>query len=401
MDFEFGEKEEKLRREIRNFVKEELPPGYFSLVAEEESSDEEWEFAMSIAKKLAKRGWLTMAWPKEYGGQGASIWEQAVYGEEVGYWGIPGTSMGVSGVGWVGPSLILFGGEEQRRKYLPLIASGEPDGVWCTAYSEPNAGSDFANIQTRAVREGDEYIINGQKTWTSAAHRARWCWLAAKTDPDAAKKHRGISLFIMDMKSPGITVRPILGYSGVHIINEEFFDNVRVPASNLVGEENKGWYLLMQSLAFERASFGVGLYGSNRRILDEIIKYAKETQCRGKPLSCNPLVRHKLADRAIEVETLKLISYQTLWKTSQGIVPVYEPSRDKAYGDLVMERLAITGTEILGAYSQVPSPSKWAKLRGCVERLYSFAPAMKILSGTDEIERCVIGQFGLGLPKSY
>ena len=401
MDFKFGEKEEALRRDIRQFVKEEIPPDWFAVMLEEESRDEDWAFAMSIAKKLAQRGWLTMAWPKEYGGQGATLFEQLVYGEEVGYWGIPGTSMGVSGVAWVGPSLILFGTEEQKKQYMPLIASGEPDGVWCTGYSEPNAGSDFANLQTKAIREGDNYVINGQKIWTSAAHRARWCWLAARTDPDNPKKHKGISLFIVDMKSPGITVRPLLNYGGGHIFNEMFFDNVKVPACNLVGEENRGWYQLMQALAYERGSVGSGLCGSTKRILEGLVSYAKETQYEGKLLSENPLVRQKLADRAIEVETLRMFAYQTIWKMTQGSIPVYEPSRDKAFGDQVMERLAFTGTQVIGAYSQVDPDSKYARMKGSIERLYLFFPGITIAAGTDEIEKNIIGQFALGLPRSY
>ena len=401
MDFKLGEKEEALRLEIRKFVKEEMPADWFSVMMEEESSDEDWDFAMATAKKLADRGWLTMAWPKEYGGQGASLWEQLVYGEEVGYWGIPGTSMGISGVAWVGPGLMLFGSEEQKKKYMPLIAAGIPDGVWCTGYSEPNAGTDFANIQTRAVREGDEYVINGQKIWTSAAHRSRWCWLAVKTDPNAAKKHKGISLVIVDMKSPGLTVRPLLNYAGVHIFNELFFDNVRIPVSNLVGEENRGWYQLMQALAFERGGVAPGIYGSTKRILEELTKYAKETKHEGHLLSENPLVRHRLADRAIEVQTIKMLAYQTIWKMSQGVIPVYEPSRDKAFGDVVLERMAITGTELLGAFSQVSPASKWARLKGSLQRVYLFFPGLKIAAGTDEIEKSIIGQFGLGLPRSY
>jgi alkylation response protein AidB-like acyl-CoA dehydrogenase len=214
---------------------------------------------MSISKKLAQKGWLVMSWPKEYGGQGASIIEQLVYQEEMSYWGVPGTMMGVGGVSWVGPSLMKYGAEEQKKKYLPLITSGEPDGVWCTGYSEPNAGSDLASLQTRAARAGNEYIINGQKTWTSAAHRARWCWLAARTDPNALKKHQGISLFIVDMKSPGITIRPLFDITGSHIFNEVFFDNVHVPVSNLVGEENRGWYQLIAALDDESLSQGFSL----------------------------------------------------------------------------------------------------------------------------------------------
>ena len=399
MDFKFSEKEEKLRREIRQLVKEELPEGWLIAALEEESRDEDWQFAMSMSKKLAKKGWLTMHWPEEYGGKGASMWEFIVYREEAAYWGIPGVSMGVSGVDWVGPTLIRVGTKEQKEKYLPLIASGEPDGVWCTGYSEPNAGSDFANIQTRAVREGDEYIINGQKIWTSAAHRARWCWLAVRTDPNPPKKHLGISILIVDMKSPGVTVNPLLNYNGYHIFNEVFFDNVRVPVENLVGEEGKGWYVLMGSLAFERGSVGAAGYGYCRRILDELIKYAKETG-----LIKNPIIRHKLAERLVEIESLRMIAYETAWKISKGVLPVYEPSRDKVYYDQVAERLAITGTEILGAYSQVDpmhKDSKWTKLRGCIESLYWLFPGLSIAAGTDEIEKNIIGRFGLGLPKSY
>lgn len=401
MDFKLGEKEEALRKGIREFAQKELPSECFYLLLEEESRDEDWKLAMSISKKLAQKGWLVMAWPKEYGGQGASYWEQMVYGEECGYWGIPGVAMGVSGVAWVGPSLMQFGNEEQRKKYLPLIASGEADGVWCTAYSEPNAGSDFANIQTRAVRDGDEYVINGQKVWTSCAHRARWCWLAVKTDPGAPKKHRGISIFMVDMKSPGITVNPLLNYYGAHIFNEVFFDNVRVPASNLVGEENKGWYHLMQSLASERHSLGPPLYGNVRRLLDELAGYAKETQYDGKPLSQNLGVRHMLADAAVEAEMLKLFNYQVTWELTQGLIPIYGSSRNKAFGDQLLERIGIIGMRIMGTYCQVDPYSKWTKLHGIIQRVYLLSPGISIAAGTDEIEKNVIGQFKLGLPKSY
>jgi len=401
MNFQLGEKEEALRKEIRKFAQKELPPGSFTLLLEEESRDEDWKLAMSTSKKLAQKGWLVMAWPKEYGGSAVSYWEQMVYGEECGYWGIPGISMGISGVAWVGPSLMQFGNEEQRKKYLPLIASGEPDGVWCTGYSEPNAGSDFANIQTRAIRDGDEYVINGQKVWTSCAHRARWCWLAVRTDPNAPKKHRGISIFIVDMKSPGITVNPLLNYYGAHIFNEVFFDNVRVPVSNLVGEENKGWYHLMQSLASERHSFGPSLYGNARRLLEELVDYAKETQYDGKPLCQNPEVRHMLADAAVEAEMLKLFNYQVTWELTQGITPIYGSSRNKAFGDQLLERLGIIGMKLMGAYSQVDPYSTWTKLHGIIQRLYLLFPGISIAAGTDEIEKNVIGQFKLGLPKSY
>ena len=401
MDFKLGEKEEALREEIRQFALAEIPEDFLADALDEESRDEDWAFAMSISKKLARKGWLVMAWPKKYGGQEASYFEQMVLNMEAAYWGIPGLGMGISGTAWVGPSLMLFGSEEQRQRYMPSIASGDPDGVWCTGYSEPDAGSDFANIQTRAVREGDEYVINGQKIWTSCAHRARWCWLAVRTDPNAPKKHQGISLFIVDMNSPGITVRPLLNYSGVHIFNEVFFDNVRVSANNLVGEENRGWYQLMQSLAYERHSTGAQIYGSAKMVLESLVNFVKETKYDGLLLSQNPIIRHKLAERAVELETLKMFCYEINWKVSQNVVPGYESSRNKVYSDYVAERIATTGTEILGAYSQIDQYSKFAKIRGMVQHLYLMSPGIAAAAGTAEIEKNIIGQFKLGLPKSY
>jgi Acyl-CoA dehydrogenases len=201
------------------------------------------------------------------------------------------------------------------------------------------------------------------------------------------------------MKSEGVTVNPLVNYAGYHIFNEVFFDDVRVPASNLVGEENRGWYQLMTSLAYERGSLGPAGYGYNKRILDELVRYAKETS-----LFQRHEIRCKLADMAIEVETQRMLASQTIWKMSKGDIPTYEPSRDKIFNDQVQERLAITGTEILGAYSQMDPlhrDSRWSKIRGCVESLYWLFPGVSIAAGTDEIEKNIIGQFGLGLPRSY
>ncbi|MGD2124872.1 MAG: acyl-CoA dehydrogenase family protein [Desulfobacteraceae bacterium] len=400
MDFEFGQKEEVLRKEIREFVKEALPPGWLIYyILEEESRDQDWDFAMSMSRKLAQKGWLTMTWPEQYGGRGASEWEQLVYREEAGYWGIPGVTMGIGGVDWVGPSIMLHGTDEQKKTYLPLIASGGPDGVWCTAYSEPDAGSDFANIRTEAIRDKDGYVINGQKVWTSAAHRSRWMWLAAVTDPKATTKHQGISIFIVDMKSKGLTVNPLINYTGYHVFNEIFFDNVKIPAENLVGEENRGWYQLMDALAFERGSLGPSSCGFNMRLLDELILYAKESG-----LFQSQVIRHKLADRAIEVEMAKMLTYERICKMNKGKTPVYEAARDKVLSDMVTERLATTGTEILGAYAQIDPvhrESKWTRISGAMTSCFWLFPGLSIAAGTAEIEKNIIGQFGLRLPKSF
>jgi alkylation response protein AidB-like acyl-CoA dehydrogenase len=397
MDFEFGEKAEQLRKDIRQFVKDELGEGYYEPLFNEEHFDESWEKGMEIARKLAQRGWLTMAWPEEYGGSGASFWEQVVFKEEVGYWGIPGTGMGVSGTQWIGPSLMVFGTEAQKKKYLPAIATGKDEGVWCTGYSEPDAGSDLANLQTSARRDGDYYIINGQKVWNSSGHRARWCWLACRTDPDAPK-HKGISIIIVDMKSEGVTVRPIYNLVGQNYFNEIFFKDVRVPKENMVDRENNGWAVLMRALSFER---GIGIeYGARlQRVLDELVAYAK-----AEGLMENAVIRRKLADLYVDLRGLRLNAYETAWKESTGKNVVYEPARDKACLDELLERFGRLGTEILGAYAQVDplqEDCKWTRLKAAVENIYWVAPGISIAAGTTDTMRNIVARFGLNLPKTY
>ncbi|MFO7964528.1 MAG: acyl-CoA dehydrogenase family protein [Desulfobacterales bacterium] len=299
---------------------------------------------------------------------------------------------------WVGPSLMLFGTEEQKKKYLPKIAAAEAEGVWCTGYSEPDSGSDLASLQTSAVRDGDEYVINGQKVWTSAGHRARYCWLACRTDPNAKRKHDGISIIIVDMKSEGVTVRPLYNIVGLHYFNEIFFKDVRVPAENLVGVENNGWAQLMRALAFER---GVGLTNNclSKRILDELVVFARENGSFQRRE-----IRHKLAAIATDIQALKLMTLESEWKADRGDTIVAEPSRDKAYNDDIWERLSQVGTEILGSYAEVDPlalQSKWTKAKGMVESLYWGAPGMAIAAGTVDTMKNIVAQFGIGLPKPY
>ncbi len=398
MNFEYSEKAEELRREIREFVKKNVPQeGPVKFV--EEHFDELWDHGMKCAKKLAEEGWLTMKWPEEYGGMGADPWEQVVMTEEAAYWQIPGLDMGVSGTKWVGPSIILFGTEEQKKKYLPKIANGEADGIWCTGYSEPDSGSDLASLQTVAIREGDEYVINGQKVWNSGGHRARYCWLACRTDPNAARKYDGISIIIVDLKSEGVTVRPIYNIIGAHYFNEIFFKDVRVPVENLVGVENNGWSQLMRALAFER---GVALFNANqcKRVLDELVEFSKETG-----LFAKRDIRQKLVDIAVDIHALKLMALESEWKnTVQDNAPVAETSRDKAYSDEVCYRLSQVGSEILGSYIEIdPLASKknWTKAKGYVENLFWTSPGMALGGGTIDTMKNIVAKFGLGLPKSY
>jgi 3-oxocholest-4-en-26-oyl-CoA dehydrogenase alpha subunit len=399
MDFKFGDKAEKLREEVREFVRKENLQDEILVQYQEEHSDEHFKFIMDIAGKLAGKKWLTLTWPREYGGLGASVEERLAFFEQVGYWAIPGAGMGVSGTGWVGPSLMLFGTKEQKEKYLPLIASGSWDGVWCTGYSEPDAGSDLASLNTQAVREGDEYVINGQKVWTSAAHRAKWCWLACRTNPNAAKKHDGISLIIVDMKDPGVKVRHIYNLMGFHYFNEIFFTNVRVPVANLVGEENRGWYHIMKALSFERSVRPISATGSMQRYLDELVHYAKET---GRMK--NAEVRDFLAELAANIRAMRQCVFETIWRESAGLPTPYEYSRDKYNNDNLTELIGVSGTALIGAYSQIApidKDNRWTKLKGAFEGIYYSSPGMRNAAGTTLTQMNIVGQLGLGLPRSY
>ena len=398
MEFRFSEEQELFRKEIRQFVEENIPYERFGHKYEEEHDDDAWDFAMSISKKLAEKKWLTISWPEEYGGLDAPFWKQAVFREEVGYWGIPGTTMGISGTSWVGPSLMLFGSEEQKRQHLPLIASGDDDGIWCTGYSEPDSGTDLASLQTRAEKVGDEYIINGQKVWTSCAHRARWFWLACRTKVDVEKKHHGLSIIIVDMKSEGIKVRPLKNFAGMHTFNEVFLNDVRVPVTNLVGVENNGWSQLMKALSFERGT-AINYCGLHRRLRDELLIYARKTGTIRKPE-----VRQKLVELSIDIETLRTLSYETIWKMDRGDAIVYEPSRDKAFSDVVHEKVTRLGVDMLNAYGMMDPMKKdalWVKLNGAIEHLYFIAPGLAIAAGTTNTQRNIVAQFGMQLPRSY
>jgi alkylation response protein AidB-like acyl-CoA dehydrogenase len=290
---------------------------------------------------------------------------------------------------------MLFGTEEQKKKYLPQISSGKAEGIWCTGYSEPDAGSDFASLQTSAERQGDGYIINGQKVWNSAGHRAKWCWLACRTDPNAKRKHDGISLFIVDLKSEGVKVQPIPNVFGAEIFNEVIFKDVKVPVENLVGKENEGWSILMQALAFER---GLAILSSSilKRYLDELVVYAKETGAIKRPE-----IRKQLVDLAIEYRTLRVLALEEIWKEAKGDMIIHEPARNKAYSDEVLEKFAMFGTELIGAYSQVDpliKDNKYKRLNGILEWLYWIVPGAWSGGGTQDIMRNIVAQFGLGLP---
>ncbi|MCH8994703.1 MAG: acyl-CoA dehydrogenase family protein [Chloroflexi bacterium] len=385
MDFSFTPEQEAFREEVGGFLREHLPADWAPVDA---FDDRTAEFGRAfLREKLAPKKWSAPAWPEEYGGLGLGLWEQVVFNEEIAYRGAP--IVNAAAVGYLGPTIMMYGSEEQKRKHLPGITSGEM--VWCQGYSEPGAGSDLASLQTSAVQDGDDFIINGQKIWTSQAHNADWIFLLARTDPDAPK-HKGISYFLFDMKSPGVSVRPLVNMAGQRGFNEIFFENVRVPRSGLLGELNRGWYMATTTLDFERSN--VASAASSRRTLEELTAFTRESN--GLE---HPRVRHQLADLWVELGISRFLSYRVVTLQERGLVPNHEASIVKVFNSEYSQRLARAGLQTLGLYGQLQPESPYARLRGRFERSYVTTVGSTIAAGTSEIQRNIIATRGLGLPR--
>ena len=391
MEFQFTAQEEAFRTELQDFLARELPSDWSS--TELDDRDEEtWKFTLEMRRKLAARGWLTMAWPKEYGGQDASPMLQLIFEETLAYHRAPGRD--IFGLRMLAPTLMLYGTDEQKRKYLPPIARGEVQ--WCQGYSEPEAGSDLASLATSAVADGDDFVVNGTKIWTSLAHRADHIMLLARTDPDAPK-HRGISFLLADMTAPGVEVKPIENLAGHHHFNMITFEEVRVPRENLVGELNRGWYVGATLLDFERSA--VEYSADARRTIHDLVRFWKETGRRDRAVDNDALVRRKLADLAIRAEVSRLVSYRVASMQSSGELPNKEASMAKLLGTELQQRVAKEGMSILGLYGQLAPGSRYAPLQGRIEEAALLSTSATIAAGTSEIQRGIIATRGLGLPR--
>ena len=390
MEFKFTAEDEEFRTELRAFMKTELPDPWEG--AGRYPEDDDWDLNQVIRQKMAEKGWLTMHWPEEYGGQNASPVKSAIYNEEIAYMRAPGRD--IFGVRMLGPTLMIHGSEEQKKTHLPSVAKGEIQ--WCQGYSEPESGSDLASLSTRAVRDGDDLVINGAKVWTTMAHRADWIMLLTRTDPDAPK-HRGISFVLVDMKSPGVSVRPIINMAGGHEFNQVTFDDVRVPRANVVGDEDRGWYVAVTLLDFERS--GIDYSASARRLLDDTKEFATETKRNGVPLIEIPWVRTLMADRYIDCEVARLMAYNVAYMQSQDLIPTKEASMSKVFGSEVVQRVTEAALDILGMYGTLGREDKWAPLNGRVQENWMNAFAGTIAAGTSEIQRNIIAGRGLGLPR--
>jgi len=382
VDFRYTDDQEQFRSQIRSFLDVELAD-------RANRPDMSEGFSKSFSKKLAGRGWIGMAWPQEYGGKGLSPIERLIFTEEM------VTRQAPTGYHFVaerqmGPSIIVNGTEEQRREHLPKIINAEES--WAIGMSEPGAGSDLASVQTRAVRDGDEYVVNGQKIWTSSAHLADMIWLVTRTDPDAPK-HRGISILIVDMKSPGVSVRPLVNMGNQHHFNEVYFDNVRVPRQNLVGEENRGWYVTAGNLDFERS--GIERIATSGLLFTEVMTYAKTLK--GDPRFGR--LRTELAERYLELQTGRLLAYRVAWQLSKNQLPNYEASMSKVFGTEWTQRMTNTAMHMIATFGLADRPEA-ETLRARIINGYLNAISLTIAGGTSEIQRNIIATRGLGLPRS-
>lgn len=391
MEFKFTEEQEKLRQKVRSFLEGEIKKGLWQPEVDAVRHTVDREFS----RRAAAAGLVGVTWPKKYGGQGLNYTDRLIVTEEMLRYGAPMAGHWV-GERQAGPCLLTFGTEEQKEEFLPRMARAEI--FFGLGFSEPNAGTDLAAVQTLAVKDGDYYIINGQKTWTSRAHDAEYLWVLVCTDPHAPRKHQGLSQFIVATNLPGITINRIADMSGTDAMNEVFFDNVRVHEKYRVGPENRGWYQIAANLDYERG--GPDRLMSNDIILPMLVEYARETKRNGKPLIDDPEIRNKLAQLKIEYEVGRMLIYRNHWLYDKGVVPNYEAALSKCYNCEYEQRLANTVMQILGPYGLLRADSKYAPLRGNALSNYMYCQAYTLQGGSSTTLRTIIATRGFGLPRS-
>lgn len=390
MNFELTEEEKKFKQEVSDFLDKEVTEG---VVEEMDSGMGYGPHSWELMRKLGARKWLAPSFPKEYGGLGLFHIYRYILLEELDYRNalVVIRGLGMVGVDMAGPIILRHGSNELKKEFLPRIAKGEIE--FALGYTEPDAGSDLSRIAIRAVEDGNDFIITGQKTFNTACHFAQYHWLAARTDPDAPA-HKGISMFIVDLKSPGITVSPLWEMSGTRT-NEVFYDEVRVPKRYVVGEKNQGWYYMSSALDLER----IVTVGNLERSLEALIAYTKKTLKNGIPLSKDPLVRQELANIAIEINVARNLVRRVVWLQDKGVIPSYESAILKVFVTELYQRVAQIGLEILGHYGQLRKDSKYSVLDGMMEHHFRASFLMTIGGGSSEIMRNIIALRGLGLPR--
>ncbi len=390
MDLRYTPEEERFRAELRAWLAAN-PPG------PEPETLEEWvAYGKRWQRRLYEAGWCGIAWPVEYGGRGASLIEQIVFQEEMARAKAP-MLINLAGLTMGGPVLMAHGTEAQKRRHLQAILRA--DEIWCQGFSEPNAGSDLAALATRAVRDGAHFVVTGQKVWTSFARYADWCMLLARTDP-AAPKHRGITFLLVDMHAPGVTVRPLRQITGDEDFNELFFDEVRVPVANVVGAIDGGWDIAITCLMHERQTLTFSRQLQSRVALDEMIALARRHERNGRPVRGDPVLRQRLAAAVIDSTAMQYTAYRNLTRALRGGVPGPEGSIEKLFWSEMYQRQLETALAIVGPHGLVMRGSRHALADGQWPYLYLYARGRTIAAGTSEVQRNIIAERVLGLPRA-
>jgi alkylation response protein AidB-like acyl-CoA dehydrogenase len=393
MDFTYSPEQEAYRMEVRKWLEANQPAALTE--AEKEKADDEflWQRLKAWHKKLYDAGWAGLTWPKEYGGRGATFIEQVIFQQELGRLNLP-MGCNVLGVIMTGPALMQWGTEAQKKRYLQPILAG--DEIWCEGMSEPGAGSDLASLQTRAELRGDEFIVNGQKVWTTIAHRSDFCQLFVRTDPDVPK-HKGLSALLVDMKSPGVSVRPLKQITGDAEFNEIFFEDVRVPKESLLGPLNSGWQVLVSTLMHER--FGIGeTLGGTEQMLAQLVEMARRARINGRPAIEDNDIRQQLAQFAIEVASKKYNGLRVLSRRLKGLLPGPEASISKLNSTELGQRMIKFSTRLMGPYALLERRSPFAPEGDWMKRILQ-SESMTIAGGTSPVQKNMIGERVLGLPK--
>jgi alkylation response protein AidB-like acyl-CoA dehydrogenase len=394
MDFTYSPEEEAYRKEVRTWLEANQPPPLTQ--AEKESADEEflWQRLKAWHKKLYDGGWAGISWPKEYGGRGATFIQQVIFGQEVARLNLP-TGCNPLGVIMTGPALMQWGTEEQKKRYLQPILSGEE--IWCEGMSEPGAGSDLAAMQMRANADGDNFVVNGQKVWTTLAHRSHFCQLFVRTDANVPK-HKGLSALLVDMKAPGVTVKPLKQITGESEFTEIFFEDVRVPKENLLGPVNGGWMVLVSTLMHER--FGISeTLGGTEQTLAQLVELARSVRVNGGIASEDPEIRQQIAQFAIEVAAKKYNGLRSLTRRLKGQQPGPEASIGKLVSTELTQRMVKFAGRLQGHYALLEHRTPFAPDGGWLRRLLG-AESLTIAGGTSPVQKNMIGERILQLPKS-
>jgi alkylation response protein AidB-like acyl-CoA dehydrogenase len=397
LDFSLTPEQDAFREQVRAWLKENIPRDWSRRVmaSAEVPRPEAYQFLRDWQRTLYDAGFVGLTWPKEYGGRGLTFMEELILHEEMALAKAP-QILNILGVGMAGPTIIAYGTEEQKKRYPAKILSCEE--IWCQGYSEPNAGSDLASLQTRAVKDGEYWVINGQKVWTSLAHVSERMMLLARTDP-AAPRHKGITYFLLDMHLPGVTVKPLKQITGDPEFNEVFFDNVRVHESEILGGLNNGWQVGLTTLMYERLALGFGLQVRLRIALDGLIELARRMEKEGRVLTKDPVMRQKIAQLWIDTECLKYLGARAITKLLKGEIPGPEASTGKMIWVETHQKLQELAMEIEGPYSQLVRGSDWAVESGVWQYTFLRSRANSIEGGTTEVQKNIIGERILGLPK--